>query len=74
MKQCGVTIGSYNKQNQFTDIMEKVFESTNLILDTKEDMNVWLKYHSALITPICLAVQYEGPALYTLCRQKRDNK
>ncbi|MGB8453899.1 MAG: 2-dehydropantoate 2-reductase N-terminal domain-containing protein [Anaerocolumna sp.] len=67
-KNCTVIIGSYLKQDDFEDIMKAAFSQTTLQLDIKPDINAWLKYHSALIAPLCLAIQYEGGAsrgLYT---------
>lgn len=57
---CDITLGSVSKIKIDEKDWQKVIIGTHLKLDLKPDMNAWLKYHSALITPICIAIQYEN--------------
>jgi len=54
-----VTLGSPDNDKDAIFTVCKLFSSTNLSPDIKQSINSWLKYHGALITPICLAIQYE---------------
>ncbi|MBE6023862.1 MAG: ketopantoate reductase family protein [Cellulosilyticum sp.] len=54
-----ITLGTVNKMKIDKNNWKKVILGTHLKLDLKPDMNAWLKYHSALITPLCMAIQYE---------------
>ncbi len=57
---CDITLGTVNKMKIDENDWHKVVSGTQLKLDLKPDMNAWLKYHSALITPLCIAIQYEN--------------
>ncbi|MBA1336215.1 MAG: hypothetical protein HPY66_2459 [Firmicutes bacterium] len=59
---CTLTIGSFEKQNSYIQVLEKLLSGTSLRLSCKPDINAWLKNHCALITPLCLALQYERGA------------
>lgn len=60
--KCNILIGAAKKTDDFENVMSEVFSTTKLQLKIKSDMNSWLKYHCALIAPICLAIQIEGGA------------
>jgi len=59
---CTVSIGSLRPDSMATNAVNVALSKTNLKLDVKKDISAWLKYHCAIITPICLAIQYEGGA------------
>lgn len=74
---CEITIGTIPNMAEADSSMascenelKDFFTSTNLKLVVKPDINAWLKYHSALITPLCLAIQYEGGASKHLRKSK----
>lgn len=57
---CDITLGPVNNMNIDENYLKQLILGTHLKLDLKPDMNAWLKYHSALITPLCIAIQYEN--------------
>lgn len=59
---CEITVGTVTADYPMDQSIAQIFDLTNLKLDLRTDMNSWLKYHGALIAPLCIAIQHEGGA------------
>ena len=69
-KKSSILMGAYQKDDEFANEMRDIFSGTSLALEIKRDINGWLKYHCALVAPICLAIQYENGASKSLRKSK----
>lgn len=57
---CNFEIGPAGNKQVPPDEIADAFLGTCLRVEKKKDMNAWLKYHGAIIVPVCLAIQIEN--------------
>lgn len=57
---CNFEIGPAGTGQVLPDEIADAFQGTCLRVEKKKDMNAWLKYHGAIIVPVCLAIQIEN--------------
>ena len=57
-----MVIAPFEKDPQTEAFITKLLDGTDIQPILKDDISAWLKHHSAMITPLALAVQYESIA------------
>ena len=66
-----LTLGSVPAGTDCPTILTPLFEKVNVQLKYAADMGAWLKYHIAMILPICYAIHWAGGSMKRLGLSRR---
>ena len=66
-----LTVGSVPAGDDCRAILTPLFEKVNVELRYARDMAAWLKYHIAMILPICYAIHWAGGSMKRLGLSRR---